>query len=137
MNRYHLSPFLFMETIMSILTTLGDLIRGKTDLSMPKRSPQWPEARANYLKIHNKCTVCNGTKNLEVHHVKPFHVHPELELDPTNFITLCESGDNGINCHLLVGHLGNFKSVNLNVLTDATSWNTKLTTRPTDANIVE
>jgi len=122
---------------MSILTTFGDLLRGKTDLSFPARSSQWPSVRATYLKDHNKCAVCNGTKNLEVHHKQPFHVHPELELDPTNFITLCEAGTNGINCHLLVGHLGNFKSVNLNVANDAAEWNTKITGRPNDARDIE
>ena len=122
---------------MSILTTLGDLARGKTDLSFPSRSSKWPFARAAYLKTHGTCAVCNGTKNLEVHHKQPFHAHPELELDPTNFITLCEAGTNGINCHLLVGHLGNFKSVNLNVEADAAEWNTKINGRPTDARLVE
>ena len=122
---------------MSVLTTVGDLLRGKTDLSFPKRSSKWPTARAAHLKDHGTCAVCNGTKNLEVHHIKPFHVDPSLELDPTNFITLCESGKNGINCHLLVGHLGNFKSVNLDVVADAAAWNTKITTRPTDAKLVE
>lgn len=122
---------------MSILTTLGDLIRGKTDLSYPTRSSQWPKVRAIYLKTHTTCAVCNGTVNLELHHIKPFHVNPELELDPTNFITLCESGKNGINCHLLVGHLGNFKSVNLNVESDAAEWNTKILNRPTDARDIE
>lgn len=122
---------------MSILTTLGDLIRGKTDLSYPSRSSKWPSVRAEYLKTHNSCAVCNGTKSLEVHHIKPFHVKPELELDPTNFITLCEAGTNGINCHLLVGHLGNFKSVNLTVVEDAQTWNKKIAERPTDAKLIE
>ena len=122
---------------MSILTTLGDLVRGKTDLSFPARSSKWASVRAAYLKTHNTCAVCNGTTRLDVHHKQPFHVHPELELDPTNFITLCEAGTNGINCHLLVGHLGNFKSVNLSVTEDAVLWNSKLTTRPTDARDIE
>lgn len=122
---------------MSILTTVGDLVRGKTELSSPARSPKWRSVRAKYLKANGKCAVCNGTKNLEVHHKQPFHVHPELELDPSNFITLCESGVNGINCHLLVGHLGNYKSINLDVITDAALWNTKLTTRPTYTKLAE
>ena len=122
---------------MSILTTLGELARGKTDLTFPARSSKWPAARSAYLKINKTCAVCNGTKNLEVHHKQPFHVRPELELDPTNFIALCEAGTHGVNCHLLVGHLGNFKSVNLNVAADAAEWNARLATRPVDARLVE
>lgn len=59
---------------------------------------------------------CGGTKNLEVHHVKPFHIDPTLELDPTNLITLCEEMSK--ECHLKKGHLGNWKKVNENVLSD-------------------
>lgn len=122
---------------MSILTTLGDLMRGKTDLSFPRRSSEWPAVRKAYLSTHNKCAVCNGTSNLEVHHISPFHATPELELDPNNLITLCEAGKDGINCHLLIGHLGNFKSVNLDVVADAAIWNSKITNRPTNARLVE
>ena len=122
---------------MSILTTFGDLFRGKADLSFPRRSSQWPTVRKTHLSTHGTCAVCNGTTNLEVHHIKPFHVDPTLELAPSNLITLCEAGKDGINCHLLIGHLGNFKSVNLDVVADAAIWNTKISNRPTDARLVE
>jgi hypothetical protein len=121
---------------MGVLKQISDLYQNKASLSDPPRSDKWPTARKDYLKDHGTCTVCGGTKNLEVHHMKPFHVHPEFELDPTNFITLCEADDNGLNCHLLVGHLGDFKSVNLNVKEDAALWFTKLSTRPKDAKNV-
>lgn len=59
--------------------------------------------------------------------IHPFHLHPELELDPTNFITLCENGDKNINCHLIFGHFGSFKDgYNEGVVEDAKSWNEKL-----------
>lgn len=90
-----------------------------------RRSPKWPAARKAYLLRHPKCFVCLGTKKLNVHHMKPFHLHPGLELDPTNFITLCE-GNPEINCHLFVGHLGNFKGFNPDVITDAKAWRLKL-----------
>lgn len=60
------------------------------------------------------------------HHIKPFHLFPELELDTENLIPLCESKKYGINCHLFVGHLGNFKRYNEEVVTDAIIWNAKL-----------
>ena len=102
-----------------------------------KRSPAWSKVEHAYKASNPSCACCGSQKRLQVHHCKPFHLHPELELDPTNFITLCEAGTNGINCHLLVGHLGNFKSVNLSVAEDAASWNTKITGRPSDARLVE
>lgn len=96
------------------------------------RSPHWPAARSKYLQVFNKCAVCRGSKELEVHHKRPFHLHPELELDPTNFITLCEKKDDGINCHLFVGHLGCFSSFNPDVEQDASAWSAKLAGRPHD-----
>src|ERR1019366_188640 len=48
---------------------------------------------------------------------------PDLELDPRNLITLCEDEDGrqGQDHHLLVGHLDDFESSNLQVVTDAES----------------
>ena len=109
-----------------MLTKLKDLIFGKLPLNSPSRSPQWGSVRARHLILHPLCAVCEGKENLNVHHIKPFHLHPELELDPSNLITLCESGKKGLNCHLLIGHLGNFKNVNLLSVEDAAIWNAKL-----------
>lgn len=86
--------------------------------------------RLNHLDQHRTCSVCGGDKRLEVHHIKPFHLHPELELDPLNLITLCEELRGGLNCHLLFGHLGNFKSVNVGVVGDAGVWSEKIKSRP-------
>ena len=92
------------------------------------RSSQWPKVRAAYLADHPVCAVCGSMKNLNVHHKKPFHLFPALELDPTNFVTLCESA--GMNCHITFGHLGNFKSYNLNVDADVAAWHDKVFNRP-------
>lgn len=69
-----------------------------------ERSPRWSHVRDEHLKTNNVCRACNGTRLLQVHHVKPFHEHPELELDPTNLITLCTWQ----LCHLKIGHGGDF-----------------------------
>ena len=96
-----------------------------------KRSTKWPAARKAFLKLNPACAMCGGKKKLEVHHIRPFHLHPELELDQTNFIVLCENKADGANCHLLFGHLGSFKSFNVNVKEDAASWAAKIRARPT------
>lgn len=62
------------------------------------RSPQWPKVRSEFLRRHGKCEACGTRNDLNVHHVKPFHLYPEKELDPTNLITLCR------DCHLRYGH---------------------------------
>lgn len=89
-----------------------DLVKRKP---LHPRSSEWPRVRKEHLKQEPHCAVCLGTAKLEVHHKVPFHVAPERELDPTNLVTLCESKKGGLNCHLFVGHLGNYKRVNRNI----------------------
>lgn len=112
--------------IVSILKQMSDLAKGKIPDLSTKRSPKWRKVRGLYLMDHPACAVCGETHNVEVHHKKPFHLHPELELDPNNFITLCETASHGIVCHLLIGHLGNYKDVNPDVEADALAWFNKL-----------
>ena len=94
-----------------------------------KRSNKWPSVRKMHLKTYPKCAVCGGTKKIEVHHKLPFHNHPELELDLNNLITLCE-GAKDVNCHLLFGHLGSFRSYNKDVVEDSNTWFKKVKNRP-------
>ena len=114
---------------MRLLTHLIDAARGKHPLSA-KRSDRWPTVRKQHLLAHPTCELCGGHEDLEVHHKQCFHLHPELELDPTNLITLCEAKKNGVNCHLFLGHLGNFKSVNVTVAVDAKLWRIRIVNRP-------
>lgn len=91
------------------------------------RSSQWPAVREAHLKNEPQCRVCGGTTKIQVHHILPFHLHPELELDPTNLITLCE-GNTNINCHLAFGHFGNFQTKwNKDIQTDSQTWLTRFT----------
>ncbi|MDE2097812.1 MAG: HNH endonuclease [Patescibacteria group bacterium] len=114
---------------MQIVSHLIGAAQGKHPISA-RRSDKWPAVRRHHLEAHPTCAVCGGKDSLEVHHKKPFHLHPELELDPDNLITLCESKNNGVNCHLLVGHLGNFRSLNEDVEPDSATWNQKIRNRP-------
>jgi 5-methylcytosine-specific restriction protein A len=115
--------------MLNLVRHVIDAAKGKHPLRTT-RSPHWPAARAKHLELHSVCEVCGGKAKLQVHHISPFHLDPALELDPDNFITLCEAKKFGINCHLLVGHLGNFKSFNKDVARDSDKWNEKLRTRP-------
>jgi 5-methylcytosine-specific restriction enzyme A len=114
---------------MKIFKHVKDVLQGKTSMAKP-RSNQWPSVRKFHLERYPTCAVCGGKEKLEVHHKTPFHLEPRLELDPNNLITLCESKHDGINCHLLFGHLGSFKSFNRFVNSDAATWNQKIKDRP-------
>jgi len=112
---------------MNIIETIKDRIEGKAPKGA-RRSSKWPKVRNKYLKNYPKCRVCGATKLLRVHHKMPFHLFPKLELEPNNLVTLCETKKYGKNCHLLFGHLGNFRRVNPNCEVDVMTWYIKLST---------
>ena len=107
---------------MSIIKTLTEFFSG-----MPARSPRWPAVRGAHLKRNPTCAACGTKDKLEVHHIHPFHLFPNLELDPSNLLTLCETGG---NCHLMIGHLKHFKSYNIAVRKDAEALLQKIKARP-------
>jgi len=111
---------------MGILTHIMDCLLGKSSLEV-RRSGSWPTLRKRHLETHPTCAVCGGTKFLQVHHIRDFHSHPELELDPENLITLCEHPF--FNDHLRYGHLGDYKCINADVLKDTATWSKKLSNR--------
>ncbi|HEY3992796.1 MAG TPA: HNH endonuclease signature motif containing protein [Ktedonobacteraceae bacterium] len=81
------------------------------------RSPEWPRVAREHLMHEPGCVACGYRgQGLQVHHIKPFHLHPALELDPRNLITLCEV--KGRDHHLLLGHLDEWESYNVNVRSD-------------------
>lgn len=88
------------------------------------RSPHWPACRAAHLHVEPECQCCGTAAKVEVHHVRPYHLFPAIELDDSNLITLCD------RCHLFVGHLGLWRSWNALVRTDASRWRAKIKSRP-------
>lgn len=81
------------------------------------RSGKWPGVRSRHLLENPACRACGKKKLLNVHHITPFHVRPELELEPTNLITLCETPSH--NCHFMFGHGLDWRAYNPNVVEDA------------------
>ena len=90
-----------------------------------RRSSKWSAVRKEHLKKQPCCAACGKTSKLEVHHIRPVHKFPELELDPDNLITLCADP-----CHIIFGHLKNWKSWNLEVATHCHRYYSKLINRP-------
>lgn len=117
-------------------TTLQEMNHGK-EPEGHKRSSKWASVRRRHLKTNPECALCGGTAKLNVHHIKPFHVYPELELEPTNLITLCEDKGGGVYCHLFFGHLGDYKSINVDILEDIKHWKEKLASKPKNASLLE
>lgn len=109
---------------MRVFKNIKERLQGK----LPKgarRSSQWSHVRQQHLKANPTCALCGGSRKLEVHHAVPFHVDPTKELDPGNLITLCEAWKRGVNCHLLFGHLGNYRGWNADVHVDVSRWKTR------------
>lgn len=72
------------------------------------RSPKWRKFRKEFLK-GKVCAACGKANKLQLHHIQPFHLFPERELDIANVIPLCE-GPGDTDCHLMIGHGNNFKA---------------------------
>ena len=76
------------------------------------RSPKWPKVRRAYFKDHPRCEICGRKFNRQVHHIIPFHIRPDLELDPDNLITLCGRH------HFWWGHFEDWKNWNPEIIND-------------------
>ena len=75
--------------------------------------------RRAWLALHPTCAACGSKQHVQVHHLWPVHFPggEKTELDPTNFMTLCERP--GWNCHIRIGHGGDFKARNPEARKDA------------------
>lgn len=71
----------------------------------------WQTCRRAFLKMVGKqCTCCPSKKKIEVHHILPRHIRPDLAVDMTNLIALCKG------CHLRIGHLGSYYQYNAEIM---------------------
>jgi 5-methylcytosine-specific restriction protein A len=109
---------------------------GAERLGGATRSPEWPRVRAAHLLKEPACQVCGGTTKLNVHHVRPFHLHPELELDDNNLITLCTGSSNTLNCHVRFGHWDNFRTkYNPQIRLEAPKWKARFDAKVEDESL--
>lgn len=103
-----------LKNIIRPLRYAHSVIREKS--KSKKRSSRWDEVRDTFLESHPACAACGSTKKLQVHHIMPFHLYPELELEENNLIVLCMDVN---ECHLGIGHGGSFRSYNPKVVVRA------------------
>lgn len=62
------------------------------------RSPKWQTVRDRFIRANPRCAACGRSQELEAHHVVPYQIRPELELDESNLVSFCRA------CHFAVGH---------------------------------
>jgi len=89
-----------------------------------KRSGKWYSIRKSFLENNPQCAFCTKTKDLQVHHIIPVHINPELELDISNFMTLCSHD------HFTIGHFCNWSSYNITVIEDCDLFRQRIIQRP-------
>jgi hypothetical protein len=114
---------------ISWLTQIANWLRNIFDPASlgAARSPQWSGVEKAYRKLHPTCEVC-GTKGtltnpLNVHHIAPFHLHPELELSVDNLWTMCRQH------HFFFGHFDDWSSFNTTVKADSALWISRIENR--------
>lgn len=90
----------------------------------------WRTVRRAFLQAYPTCAACGSRSRVRAHHVVPVSVDPSRELDPNNLLPLCESYEQGVNCHLFFGHGGTWQQVNPNAVADAFNWRAARTIRP-------
>ena len=107
-----------------IFNWFKNLFEERERLGGMTRSPQWKTVRKNFLTNNSECAVCGGTNDLEAHHIFPFHLHPEEELNPANLITLCRQH------HYEWGHFFSWRSFNKDIVEDAKLFKSRVKNRP-------
>lgn len=83
-------------------------------VAMAPRSGKWARLERIHLAQHPECEVCGTKEEVVGHHVLPFHLFPQYELDPDNIWSLCNSRFH----HITFGHLMLFAAYNPKVRED-------------------
>jgi len=113
-----------VELLIRYKGEIGSLSAEEIEVLSLPRSPFWKKLREEHLRKSPNCSVCGSIKSVVPHHIIPFHVNPQLELDPNNLISLCE-GDT-FNCHLFFGHFRKWTKHNPDVVQDSLEWSKKI-----------
>lgn len=76
---------------------------------------RWRAVRNAYVRLHPRCALCGHGKQLQVHHIVPWHVDESLRYHADNLVTLCQP------CHFRYGHGLNWKRHNM-WITELADW---------------
>lgn len=87
---------------------IGIIKRNPKAFTRPKSLYKMKKVMQEHLKKNPECAYCGRIHTKKhVHHVKPVSSFPESACDPNNLLTLCAK-----NCHLVIGHMGWWKTYN-------------------------
>lgn len=114
--------------LQDLLHKMLDFLSEEHYFGETPRSPKWFVTRGSFVKKKGCCAACGTEENLECHHIEPFFLYPEKELDEDNFIVLCRA------CHFIFGHLKKWSSYNTTVVEDAKWFCKKVKARPEKQN---
>jgi len=91
-----------------------DIYRHYLNLTAPDGASinfSWQRCRKAFLaKVGKQCVCCSSKKQIEVHHIQPRHIRPDLAVDQTNLIALCH------DCHFHLAHGNNYRKYNNNIM---------------------
>ena len=73
--------------------------------------PAVRKAMNEYHADNPNCAWCDRATDVDTHHVKPVQRFPDLAADKNNMISLCRQPQ----CHCVVGHHGDFTTINMQV----------------------
>jgi len=81
----------------------------------PFKEREVSAAKTKHRKANPCCAMCGMRSRffgstVQVHHLIPVHVDPSQACAQSNLLTLCRAH------HFRIGHLGNYKDYNTNVL---------------------
>ena len=71
---------------------------------------EWRKTRSEFLKNQPLCQMCGITRELQVHHVYPWHLFIPLRFVHDNLVTLCQP------CHFRFGHWQDWHRFNPEIL---------------------
>ena len=78
--------------------------------------PAWRRLRNEHIQGQPDCQVCGiSARDNQVHHIRPRRTAPELFLDRSNLVTLCQRH------HFWVGHASDWRSSNTNLAASITA----------------
>lgn len=67
---------------------------------------EWRKTRNHFFARNPLCAMCSADKDIQVHHILPWHLYPELRYTTTNLVSLCQP------CHFRFGHGRDWKAYN-------------------------
>jgi hypothetical protein len=74
-----------------------------------RQEPEVRRAMAAHREREQFCAWCGNASRLNVHHIWPIWMRPDLAAEPRNLITLCD------DCHFVLGHARNWKRAVTNI----------------------